>query len=77
MSERRTELHYRVVGIHSNGTRDDRYRNLSFLTAEQVKVAMIRAQLYRQVVIEDQRRNWPGRDDSIAPPTGKRAQAAH
>jgi hypothetical protein len=61
-------MHYRVVGIHSDGTRDPRYRNLSLLTAEQVKVAMIQAQLYRQVVVEDQSasRNWPGRDDSIA-----------
>ena len=48
-------MHYRVVGIHSDGTRDARYRNLSLLTAEQVKVAMIQAQLYRQVVVEDQR----------------------
>jgi hypothetical protein len=64
MPVRQTEMHYRVVGIRHDGTRDARYRNLSALTAEQVKLAMIQAQLYQQVVVEDQHRNGPGRDDA-------------
>jgi hypothetical protein len=63
MHELRSKLHYRVVGIRRDGTRDARYCNLSPLTAEQVKAAMIQAQMYRQVVVEDQG-IWPGRDDS-------------
>jgi hypothetical protein len=54
MSERQTNLHYRVVGIRRDGTRDARYRNLSFQTAELVRNAMIQAQFYRQVIVEDQ-----------------------
>src|SRR5262245_3932974 len=48
------DLHYLVVGIRRDGTRDARYRNLSLQTAEQVRMAMVQAGLYRQVVIEDQ-----------------------
>jgi hypothetical protein len=54
MAERLTDLHYRVVGIRRDGTRDARYRNLSLLTAEQVRYAMVQARVYEQVVVEDQ-----------------------
>jgi hypothetical protein len=54
MAERQTDLHYRVVGIRRDGTRDARYGNLSLQTAEQVRFAMVQAQLYREVVVEDQ-----------------------
>jgi hypothetical protein len=54
MAERLTDLCYRVVGIRRDGTRDARYRNLSLLTAEQVRAAMIQARLYEQVVVETQ-----------------------
>jgi hypothetical protein len=51
----RDGLHYRVVGIKANGTRDPRYRNLSWETAERVRYAMMQAHVYHHVVIEDQR----------------------
>jgi len=54
MIDRQDGLHYRVVGIKKDGTRDPRYRNLSWLTAEQVQRAMLLARLYADVVIEDQ-----------------------
>jgi hypothetical protein len=54
MAEQLTDLCFRVVGIRRDGTRDARYPNLSLLTAEQVKAAMIQARLYEQVVIEKQ-----------------------
>jgi hypothetical protein len=54
MASDRTDLNYRVVGIRRDGTRDERYWNLSLLTAEQVKTAMLISQEYQAVVVEDQ-----------------------
>ena len=54
MIHRLDGLRYQVVGIRGDGSRDVRYRNLSWQTAEQVKVAMIVSLSYDQVVIEDQ-----------------------
>ena len=54
MIDRQDGLHYRVVGIKKDGTRDPRYRNLSWLTAEQVQRAMLLSRLYADVVVEDQ-----------------------
>ena len=52
----RDGLHYRVVGVNADGTRDPRYCDLSFRTAEWVRHAMLQARAYERVVIEDQRK---------------------
>jgi hypothetical protein len=54
MASGKTDLNYRVVGIRRDGTRDERYWNLSLLTAQQVRTAMLIAQEYQAVVVEDQ-----------------------
>jgi hypothetical protein len=59
MIQLRDGLHYRVVGVKADGSRDRRYRNLSFETAERVRYAMIQARVYDLVVIEDQRARSP------------------
>jgi len=65
MNHLRDGLHYRVVGIRPDGTRDPRYRNLSFETAERVRHAMIQARVYDLVVIEDQHeRRRPNRQET-------------
>jgi hypothetical protein len=65
MTHLREGLHYRVVGIRSDGTRDPRYRNLSWETAERVRYAMIQARVYDLVVIEDQHeRRKPNRQEA-------------
>ena len=51
----RDALHYRVVGIRRDGSRDSRYRNLSLVTAECVQYAMEKTRFYVRVEIEDQR----------------------
>jgi len=53
MAERQPGLRYRVVGIRADGSRDARYSNLSWMTADQVKIAMARSGFYDCVVIED------------------------
>ena len=53
MAERQLGLRYRVVGIRADGSRDARYSNLSWLTAEEVRIAMARSGFYDCVVIED------------------------
>jgi hypothetical protein len=55
MSEGRRKIRYRVVGIRKiDGTRDVRYVRLSWLTAEQVRKAMLTTRYYSEVVIEQQ-----------------------
>ena len=51
MASGKTDLNYRVVGIRRDGTRDERYWNLSLLTAEQVRTAMLIAKEYQAVVV--------------------------
>jgi len=54
MAERQPGLRYRVVGIRDDGSRDARYSNLSWLTAEEVRIAMARSGFYHCVIVEDQ-----------------------
>ena len=54
MAERQPGLRYRVVGIRADGSRDARYSNLSWQTAEEVKIAMTRSGFYHGVIVEDQ-----------------------
>jgi hypothetical protein len=54
MPEITDDLRYRVVGIRANESRDVRFENLSFLTAEMVMDAMKLSRFYSRLLIEDQ-----------------------
>jgi hypothetical protein len=54
MAHRKERHCFRVGGIRANESRDARYSNLSWETAQQDRYATIQAGLYQQVVIEHQ-----------------------
>jgi hypothetical protein len=59
MVNKRGDLRFRVVGFRAKDSRDVRFENLSFETAEMVKSALIVSRFYSRIVIEDQA------DDSV------------